>query len=66
MHKNNNKWAHFWATLSLLLLLSFAVKANQAPIENINGVPVDMDAANILLTGAVGLNTGIAGPLGHL
>jgi diguanylate cyclase (GGDEF)-like protein len=42
MHKNNNKWAHFWATLSLLLLLSFAVKANQAPIENINGVPVDM------------------------
>jgi len=42
MHKNNNKWAHFGATLSLLLLLSFAVKANQAPIENINGVPVDM------------------------
>lgn len=42
MHNKNNKWAHFGATLSLLLLLSFAVKANQAPIENINGVPVDM------------------------
>ncbi|RXS41652.1 GGDEF domain-containing protein [Idiomarina sp. 29L] len=42
MYKNNNKWAQFGATLSLLLLLSFAVKANQAPIENINGVPVDM------------------------
>ncbi|SDG19830.1 tetratricopeptide repeat-containing diguanylate cyclase [Idiomarina zobellii] len=42
MHNKNNKWAHFGATLSLLLLLSFAVNANQAPIENINGVPVDM------------------------
>ena len=42
MHKKNNKWTQFGAALSLLLLLSFAVKANQAPIENINGVPVDI------------------------
>ncbi|WP_300319871.1 diguanylate cyclase [Idiomarina sp.] len=42
MHKNNNKWAQFGAALLLLLLLSFVVKANQAHIENINGVPVDI------------------------
>ncbi|MCH2456375.1 MAG: GGDEF domain-containing protein, partial [Idiomarina sp.] len=42
MHKKNNKWTQFGAALSLLLLLSFVVKANQAPIENINGVPVDI------------------------
>ncbi|ASG64934.1 hypothetical protein CEW91_01620 [Idiomarina piscisalsi] len=48
MYENNNKWAQFGATLSLLLLLSFAVKANQTPIENINGVPVDIAMENRL------------------
>lgn len=48
MNKNNNKWAQFGAVFPLLLLLSFVVKASKAPIESINGVPVDMAMENQL------------------